>query len=141
MVPMLAVTGKYRVRTEIFRSLRGTGSTFDLLIYRLSFNRYNVTRFTVTTKGLLMLESLKKANAKRQAEYRKRHLKEGSDQRLNVILDLAAKLALERMAKLHGVSNKELLERVLLETQSQLIADMDGEQQARYYSHTPAALL
>lgn len=88
-----------------------------------------------------MLESLKKANAKRQAEYRKRHLKEGSDQRLNVILGSAAKLALERMAKLHGVSNKELLERVLLETQSQLIADMDGEQQARYYSHTPAALL
>lgn len=88
-----------------------------------------------------MLESLKKANAKRQAEYRKRHLKEGSDQRLNVILDLAAKLALERMAKLHGVSNKELLERVLLETQSQLIAEMDCEQQARYYSHTPAALL
>ena len=88
-----------------------------------------------------MLESLKKANANRQAEYRKRHLKEGSDQRLNVILGSAAKLALERMAKLHGVSNKELLERVLLETQSQLIAEMDGEQQASYYSHTPAALL
>ena len=88
-----------------------------------------------------MLESLKKANAKRQAEYRKRHLKEGSDQRLNVILGSAAKLALERMAKLHGVSNKELLERVLLETQSQLIAEMDGEQQGRYYSHAPAALL
>jgi hypothetical protein len=88
-----------------------------------------------------MLESLKKANAKRQAEYRKRHLKEGSDQRLNVILGLDAKMALERMAKLHGVSNKELLEQVLLETQSQLIADMDGEQQACYYSHTPTALL
>jgi hypothetical protein len=88
-----------------------------------------------------MLESLKKANAKRQAEYRKRHIKEGSDQRLNVILDLQAKLALERMAKLQGVSNKELLERVLLETQSQLIAEMDSEQQTHYYSHTPAALL
>jgi hypothetical protein len=80
-----------------------------------------------------MLESQKKDNAKRQAEYRKRHIKEGSDQRLNVILGLDAKLALERMAKLHGVSNKDLLERVLLETQSQLIADMDGEQQTRYY--------
>jgi DNA-directed RNA polymerase specialized sigma subunit len=88
-----------------------------------------------------MLESQKKANAKRQAEYRKRHIKEGSDQRLNVILGLDAKLALERMAKLQGVSNKELLERVLLETQSQLIAEMDSEQQAHYYSHTPAALL
>ena len=79
-----------------------------------------------------MLESQKKDNAKRQAEYRKRHIKEGSDQRLNVILDLQAKLALDRMARLHGVSNKELLERVLLETQSKLIAGMDGEQKTRY---------
>lgn len=79
-----------------------------------------------------MIESQKKANAKRQAEYRKRHIKEGSDQRLNVILDLQAKLALERMARLHGVSNKELLERVLLAAQGQLLADMDEEQQTRY---------
>lgn len=79
-----------------------------------------------------MLETQKKANAKRQAEYRKLHIKEGTDQRLNVILDLQAKLALERMAKLQRVSNKELLERVLLAAQSQLLADMDGEQQARY---------
>lgn len=85
-----------------------------------------------------MLESRKKGNAKRQAEYRKRHIKEGSDQRLNVILDLQAKLALERMAKHYGVSNKELLERVLLETQSQLMADMDGEQQTRYFLTSPA---
>jgi hypothetical protein len=80
-----------------------------------------------------MLESQKKDNAKRQAEYRKRHIKEGSDQRLNVILDLKAKQALDRMAKLHRVSNKELLERVLLAAQNQLLADMDGEQQARYW--------
>ena len=79
-----------------------------------------------------MLETQKKANAKRQAQYRKLHIKEGTDQRLNVILGLDSKLALERMAKLHRVSNKELLERVLLEAQSQLLADMDGEQKARY---------
>lgn len=88
-----------------------------------------------------MLESLKKANAKRQAEYRKRHIKEGSDQRLNVILDLQAKLALERMAKLHGVSNKELLERVLLEAQSQLLANLNDEQQNRYYGKSEPATL
>lgn len=88
-----------------------------------------------------MLESQKKDNAKRQAEYRKRHIKEGSDQRLNVILDLQAKLALERMAKLQGVSNKELLERVLLETQSQLLANMNDEQQNRYYGNLEPATL
>ncbi len=79
-----------------------------------------------------MLERLKKDNAKRQAEYRKRHIKDGSDQRLNVILELQAKLALDRMAKHYGSSNKELLERVLLEAQSKLIAIMDGEQKTRY---------
>ena len=80
-----------------------------------------------------MQEIKKKDNAKRQAEYRKRHMKEGSDQRLNVILGLDAKLALERMAIHGGVTNKSLLERVLLETQSRLLEDMDGEQQTRYY--------
>ena len=88
-----------------------------------------------------MLDSQKKDNAKRQAEYRKRHIKEGSDQRLNVILGLDAKLALERMAKLHRVSNKELLERVLLETQSQLLTTMNDEQQNRYYGNLEPATL
>lgn len=87
-----------------------------------------------------MLESQKKANAKRQAEYRKRHIKDGSDQRLNVILDLQAKLALDRMAEHYGVSNKELLERVLLETQSKLIAGMDGEKKTRYLAPPPCGL-
>ena len=80
-----------------------------------------------------MLESQKKDNAKRQTEYRQRHIKEGSDQRLNVILGLDAKLALERMAKHAGVTNKSLLERVLLEAQSRLLEAMDGEQQTHYY--------
>lgn len=88
-----------------------------------------------------MLEEKKKDNAKRQAEYRKRHIKEGSDQRLNVILDLDVKLALERMAKFHGVSNKSLLERVLLDAQSRLLEDMNVEQQTRYYvAKTPPTL-
>ena len=78
-------------------------------------------------------EIKKKDNAKRQAEYRKRHMKEGSDQRLNVILDLHAKLALERMAKHYGVTNKAMLERALLAAQSQLIKDMNGDQQSAYY--------
>lgn len=88
-----------------------------------------------------MLEAKKKDNAKRQADYRKRHIKEGSDQRLNVILDLDVKLALERMAKFHGVSNKTILERVLLDAQSRLLEDMEDEQKTRYYAaKTPTSL-
>lgn len=80
-----------------------------------------------------MQEIKKKDNAKRQAEYRKRHIKEGSDQRLNVILGLDAKRALDRMAKHYSVTNKNVLERLLLEAQSQLIEQMDGQQQSNYY--------
>lgn len=59
-----------------------------------------------------MIDSQKKDNAKRQVEYRQRRLKEGSDQRLNVILGLNAKLALERIARHYGVTNKNVLERL-----------------------------
>lgn len=79
-----------------------------------------------------MSEQQKKENAKRQALYRRRRLKEGTDQRLNVILDLSAKQALERMAQYAGVSNKDLLEQLLLKAQTELIAVMDEGQKVRY---------
>lgn len=84
-----------------------------------------------------MSELKKKDNAKRQSEYRKRHLKDGTSQRLNVILDLDAKLALERMAKHHHVNNKEMLTRALLDAQTQLIACMNDEQQKWYFDSLP----
>lgn len=91
-----------------------------------------------------MLDTKNKDNAKRQAEYRQRRLKEGSDQRLNVILDLHAKLALERMARHYSVTNKKVLERLLLEAQSQLLEQMDGQQQSDYYDgniSTPSPII
>ena len=50
-----------------------------------------------------------------------------------MIHDLHAKLALERMARHYGVTNKCVLERLLLQAQSQLIEPMDDQQQTRYY--------
>ena len=50
-----------------------------------------------------------------------------------MILGLDTKRALERMAKHYGVTNKNVLERLLLEAQSRLIEDMEDEQQTRYY--------
>ena len=67
-----------------------------------------------------MNESQKKDNAKRQAEYRKRHLKEGTAQRLNVILDVDAKRALELLAKRHGLSHKAMLEQLLIDAAGDL---------------------
>lgn len=52
-----------------------------------------------------------KSNAQRQAAYRTRHLKneDSIGERLNLIVDLHTKLALERWAKCYGVTQKEAL--------------------------------
>jgi len=65
-------------------------------------------------------EEKKKAAARRQAEYRQRRLKDGSDQRLNVILALPARQALDMIAEHYGTTNKDAIERVLLEAQATL---------------------
>lgn len=56
-----------------------------------------------------------KTNAQRQAEYRHRHLKDenGQRDRLNIVLDLHAKRALERLAFCYGVTQQAFLERLL----------------------------
>ena len=74
------------------------------------------------------------AGTLRQRKYRAAHLKEGNDQRLQVILAPDAKLALDRMAKYHTATAKEILERVLLHAESDLLLDLSDEQAARYRS-------
>jgi hypothetical protein len=74
-------------------------------------------------------------NAQRQAAYREKHLKseDGTGERLNVVIDAQAKRALERLAKYYGVTNKSMLERLVLGVQAQLLAQFDGDQQNDYY--------
>jgi hypothetical protein len=61
-----------------------------------------------------------KSNAQRQAEYRERHLKiiDGKGERLNLIVDLHAKRALERLATCYVVTQRALLERLIREAES-----------------------
>ena len=56
-----------------------------------------------------------KSNAQRQSDYRTRHLKDidGNAQRLNLLLDLHAKRALERLAACYAVTQREVLEGLL----------------------------
>ncbi len=55
-----------------------------------------------------------KTNAQRQADYRVRHFKdEGKGKRLNLVLDLHAKCALERRAFCYGVTQREILDGLL----------------------------
>ncbi|MDR7375418.1 hypothetical protein J2X19_000076 [Rhodoferax ferrireducens] len=74
-------------------------------------------------------EEKKKDNARRQAAYRKRRLKEGSDQRLNVILEQPAKQALDAIAHYYGVTNKSVVERLLLEAYAKLIEQIQIKQE------------
>jgi hypothetical protein len=54
-------------------------------------------------------------NATRQAAYRQRHLRDdgATGERLNVIIDLHAKRALERLASCYGVTQRAMLEQIL----------------------------
>ena len=58
-------------------------------------------------------------NAQRQAAYRARHLKaeDGGGERLNVVIDLQAKRALERLATCYGVTQRAILERLAAEAE------------------------
>jgi hypothetical protein len=67
------------------------------------------------------------SNAQRQADYRARHLKseDAQLQRLNLMIDLHAKRALERLASCYGVTQKSLLERLI--RQAQEVALLEAE--------------
>ncbi len=58
-------------------------------------------------------------NAKRQAAYRARRKNDESapTERLNLIIDLHAKRALERLAKCYGVTQKTMIQRLLIEAE------------------------
>ncbi len=59
---------------------------------------------------------MSQSNAQRQAAYRARHLKDdnGKGERLNLVIDLQAKRAIERLAVCYGVTQKEIMERLAL---------------------------
>ena len=78
-----------------------------------------------------------KSNAQRQSEYRVRHLKddERNGRRLNLVLDLHAKCALERLAACYGVTQRRVLEGLLRQAESDAVdrATMFPNGQADYY--------
>ncbi len=78
-------------------------------------------------------------NAERQRRYRERHLREldGQCKRIHLLVSLHAKRALERLASFHGVSQREALERALLETQVRVLDGLTGAEQNRYMDQGP----
>jgi hypothetical protein len=60
-----------------------------------------------------------RSNAQRQADYRLRHLKSEDHnlQRLSLMVDLHAKLALQRLAHCYGVTQRSMLEGLIMQAQ------------------------
>ena len=60
-----------------------------------------------------------RSNAQRQADYRQRHLQSEDHnlQRLSLMVDLHAKLALQRLAHCYGVTQRSMLEGLIMQAQ------------------------
>ena len=60
-----------------------------------------------------------RSNAQRQADYRQRHLQseDGHLQRLGLMVDQHAKLALQRLAHCYGVTQRSMLEGLIMQAQ------------------------
>ncbi len=77
------------------------------------------------------IQPQRRSNAQRQADYRARHLKDGNSQleRLSLLVDFHAKRALERLACCYGVTQRAMLERLLMQ------ANRVAQQHAAEHSH------
>ena len=87
------------------------------------------TTAKTVTQPMAQPQPQRKTNAQRQADYRARHLKDENAQleRLSLLVDLHAKRALERLAFCYGVTQRAMLERLLI--QANLLAQEQAAQQ------------
>lgn len=63
-----------------------------------------------------------KSAAERQREFRQRKLTEGTDARLDVLVSATAAAALKRLARHHGMTQRAMLERVLVDAEGATVA-------------------
>lgn len=79
---------------------------------------------------------MSKSNALRQAEFRARHLKEegGQGERLNMVVDLHAKAALDRLAVRYGVTKRQTLEMIIAGAERSMLDCLPMAQHDDYYS-------
>lgn len=74
-------------------------------------------------------------NADRQAKYREQHLKDdnGTQSRLNMVIDMHAKKRLERLAAYYAVTQKEILERLLASSEKAVLDGLPADRANLYY--------
>lgn len=69
-------------------------------------------------------------NAERQKAYRQRrgYAGDNGERRINTWVSTAASIALQRLAVSYGVTNRDMLEKLLLEAQEKRIAELESEE-------------
>lgn len=81
---------------------------------------------------------MSKNSSQRQANYRKCHLKEiDGDKRLDMVITLKAKSALERLVSCYRVTKKQLIEQLLLDKENEALHQADlinSEGKTDYYN-------
>ena len=75
------------------------------------------------------------SNAARQAAYRQRHLHDvdGQGERINMVVTVQAKAQLERLARHYGVTQREVLARVLADTERKVVDGLSRADEMSYY--------
>ncbi len=76
-----------------------------------------------------------KSNAQRQAEYRRRHLKDvdASCERLNLLVSIQTKRQLERLAFCFGLTQRTMLEQILAGVERATVDRLPADAQSDYY--------
>lgn len=81
-----------------------------------------------------------KTAAERQADYRERRVTAGEngERRLNTWVSTGAALALDRLARRHGLSKRAMLERLVLDADEGIVSalDPDSAEWATYFEVT-----
>ncbi len=75
------------------------------------------------------------SNAERQAAYRTRHLKDenATGERLNLLVDIHAKRALERLAIRYSVTQRDMLQTLITDAEKALVNTLSSNEQSSYY--------
>jgi|JI9StandDraft_1071089.scaffolds.fasta_scaffold500439_1 hypothetical protein len=67
-------------------------------------------------------------SAQKQARFRERHLVEGDQQRLQLVVSLQTKLGLARLARHHRLTQTDLIERLVRDELGRVTGAMDDAQ-------------
>jgi hypothetical protein len=77
-----------------------------------------------------------KPNATRQAEFRKRHMQDvdGTGRRINQVVSVTTKSALERLAKHYAVTQRAHLQEIIGRAERELVERLTPDEQRKYYA-------